>query len=65
MFVKNLIHGSDVHKVLYINYDIHGPWVRGSDPKAGPIWPCSKKVLYLRKSSLLPIHVCEKINEWL
>jgi hypothetical protein len=49
------MHGYDVHKALYLNYEIHSPWVRGSGPMIGPIWPYSENVLNLRKSSsLLP-----------
>lgn len=33
MFEKKLIHGTDVHKDLYLNYEIHGPWDRGSGPR--------------------------------
>jgi hypothetical protein len=41
--------------MMFINCEIDGPWVRGSGPKAGPIWPYSENVLNLRKSpSLLP-----------
>jgi hypothetical protein len=26
------MHGYDVYKALYLNYEIHSPWVRGSSP---------------------------------
>jgi hypothetical protein len=49
------MHIYDVHEALYLNCEIDGPWVRGSGPRAGPIWPHSENVLNLRKSSsLLP-----------
>ena len=49
------MHGYDVHEALYLNCEIDGPWVRGSGPRAGPIWPHSENVLNLRKcKALLP-----------
>lgn len=37
IFDKNLMHGYGVHEGLYLNGVIHAPWVRSSDPRAGPI----------------------------
>ena len=49
------MHDYDVQEALYQNGEIHDPWVRGSGSRVGPIWPYSKNVLNLRKSSsLLP-----------
>jgi hypothetical protein len=49
------MHGYDVHKALYLNCEIDDPWVKGSGPRAVPIWPYSENVLNLSKSSsLLP-----------
>lgn len=48
------MYGYDVHEVLYQNYEINGPSVKGSGLRVGPIWQCSKNVINLRKSSLLP-----------
>lgn len=47
------VYGYDVHEVLYQNYEINGPSVKGSGLRVGPIWQCSKNVINLRKSSLL------------
>lgn len=38
------MHGYDFNEDLYQNCEIHSPWVRGSDPKAVPIWLNSKNV---------------------
>ena len=49
------MHDNDVHEALNLNCEIHDPSVRGSGSRVGPIWPNSKNVLNLRKSSsLLP-----------
>ena len=49
------MHDYDVHEALYLNCEIHDHWVRGSGSRVGPIWPNSKNILNLRKSSsLLP-----------
>ena len=39
------MHGYDDHKALYLNCEIHSPWVRGSGPMVGPLWPYSENVL--------------------
>ena len=52
---KDKMHSYDAHEALYLNFEIHGPWVRGSGPWVGPIWPYSENVLHIRKfSSILP-----------
>ena len=53
IYVKNKIHNYDVHEALYQNCEIPDPCVRGSGFRVGPIWPDSKNVLNLKKSSLL------------
>lgn len=56
------MHDYDVLEALYQNCEIHGPWVRDSGSRVGPMWPYSKNVLTLRKySSQLPL----KLNAWL
>ena len=47
------MHDYDIHEALYLNCEIHDPWVKGSGSGVGLIWPNSKIVLNLRKSSLL------------
>lgn len=37
-------------------------WVGGSGPRTRPIWPCSENILNLRKRSLLPYIIEEKLN---
>ena len=55
-----------VHEALYQNCEIHDPFVSGSGSRVGPIWPYSKNVLYLKKSSSLLPHMWEKtLNTWL
>lgn len=34
------MHDYDVYEALFLNCEILDPWVRGSDPKVGQIWPC-------------------------
>ena len=53
------MHDYDVHEAVYLNCKFDHPLVRGSGPRAGPIWPYSENVLNLRKSSLLP-YIFEK-----
>lgn len=31
------MHDYDVHKVLNLNCEIHGPWIRGLGPKVGHV----------------------------
>ena len=47
------MHDNDVHEALNLNCEIHDPFVRCSCSRVGPIWPYSKNVLNLRKSSFL------------
>ena len=54
------MHGYDVHEALYQICEIHGPWVRGSGSRVGPIWSYSKNVLNLRKSSSLLLYIFVK-----
>jgi hypothetical protein len=51
------MHGYDVLKALYLNCEIHSPWVRCSGPMVGPIWPYSENVLNLRKMQGTPTQV--------
>lgn len=39
---KNRMHGYEIHEALYQTCEINGPWVRGSSPRVGPIWPYVK-----------------------
>ena len=41
------MHEYDVHEAVYLNYKFDDPWVRGSGPSVGPIWPYSENVLNL------------------
>ena len=36
---KNYMHDYDVHEAVYLNCKFDDLWVRGSGPRAGPIWP--------------------------
>jgi len=65
MLGKNWLHSYNVHEALYINCEIHGPWVRGSGSRMGPVWPYSIYVFNLRKSSSLPHIYLLKLNAWL
>ena len=49
------MHDYNVHEAVYLYCKYDDPWVRGSGPRLGPVWPNSENVLNLRKSSsLLP-----------
>ena len=54
------MHDYDVHEAVYLNCKFDDPWVRGSGPRAGSIWPYSENVLNLRKSSSLLPYIFEK-----
>ena len=54
------MHDYGVHEAVYLNCKFDDPWVRGSGPRAGPIWPYSENVLNLRKSSSLLPYIFEK-----
>lgn len=49
------MHGYFVHKALYQNYEIHGPWVKDSSPRAEKIRPDNENVLILKKLLLCSI----------
>lgn len=50
------MYGYDVHKSLYLNYNICGPWVRGSGPGAGPLWPYKNILVFF----YTPINIYEQ-----
>ena len=54
------MHDYGVHEAVYLNCKFDDPWVMGSGPRAGPIWPYSGNVLNLRKSSSLLPYIFEK-----
>ena len=54
------MHDYDVHEAVYLNCKFDDPLVRGSGPRAGPIWPYSENGLNLRKSSSLLSYVFGK-----
>ena len=61
--VPEALYHDDVHEALNLNCEILDPSVRGSGSRVVPIWPNSKNVLNLRKtSSLLPYIFVKKIN---
>lgn len=62
---ENLTHGYDVSEGLYVNYGIHGLWMRGSDPMVGPIWSKLKRSNFLKMFFSSPIDFGEKFNAWL
>lgn len=39
------MYGYNVHEALYLICEVHGPWVRGSGPRAGLILPQGENVL--------------------
>lgn len=41
------MHVYKVHAAIYQNYEIHGPWIRGTGPRMGMIWPFSENICYL------------------
>ena len=41
-FKKNHMHDYDVHEAVYLNCKFDDPWVRGTGPRVGPIWPYSE-----------------------
>lgn len=60
MLGEKLMHGYDVHEAIYLNGEIRVPWIKGSGPGAVLIFPYSKNVQYVRKSSFLLPYKFEK-----
>lgn len=54
------MHGYDVHEAIYLNGEIRLPWIKCSGPGAVLIFPYSKNVQYVRKSSFLLPYKFEK-----
>lgn len=53
---KNLMHGFDAVAPLYQNFEIHGPMVKNSGPRVGPIW-----LLLIYVKSFINLRLCSHI----
>lgn len=53
---KAFLHGYHVYEALYQNWEIYGPWNKGSGPGVQAMWPYSENVfnINLKSSSILP-----------
>lgn len=46
--------GNGVHKTLYPNLEIHGPWKMDLCPRSGQIWSYTENVFNLKKYYVYP-----------
>lgn len=60
------MRGCDIHEALYYNSKIHGPQVRFSGPRIGPMLPYQENVLNPKNIFIhVSTVVVDNLNAWL